>query len=88
MKENPHLSKIHFIGALFVSSAEQGKGIGAKLLTYIARKYPITTLAVYCKNERAVQFYLKNSFGIVKEQRNTDTGENEYIMQRQSQQKG
>ena len=69
-----------FIGGLFVSIDEQGKGIGKKLINHAKSNHKKLKLAVYKKNNRAVKFYEKMGFVIELEQLNTDTKEAEYIM--------
>lgn len=48
-----------FIGALFVSPNEQGKGIGSKLIEYANAKFNNLKLAVYKQNQKSVVLYLK-----------------------------
>lgn len=69
-----------YIGALFVSIACQGKGIGRKLIEYAKGTYDDLTLAVYKKNEKGVNFYRKVGFVVKHEQTNEETNEQEYIM--------
>ena len=47
-----------FIGALFVSPNEQGKGIGSKLIEYANAKFNNLKLAVYKQNQKSVDFYM------------------------------
>ncbi|MGO1043536.1 N-acetyltransferase [Clostridioides difficile] len=70
-----------FIGALFVSTNYQNLGIGSKLLDYAIKEYKNLSLAVYKDNKKAVVFYNKKGFNIVKEQVNEDSGFKEYIME-------
>lgn len=69
-----------FIGALFINSNYQNLGIGGKLLEYATKEYKNLSLAVYKDNKKAVVFYNKKGFNIVKEQINEDSGFKEYIM--------
>lgn len=48
-----------FIGALFVSPNEQGKGIGSKLIEYANAKFNNLKLAVYKQNQNRLIFILK-----------------------------
>jgi putative acetyltransferase len=68
------------IGALFVSSESQGKGIGGKLLDYCKNLYPHLDVAVYADNHSAIAFYQKHGFVLGMEQVNKDSGHNEVIM--------
>lgn len=70
-----------FIGALFINSNYQNLGIGGKLLDYATKGYKNLSLAVYKDNKKAVVFYNKKGFNIVKEQINEDSGFKEYIME-------
>lgn len=70
-----------FIGALFINSNYQNLGIGSKLLDYATKEYKNLSLAVYKDNKKAVVFYNKKGFNIVKEQINEDSGFKEYIME-------
>ncbi|MCC0680680.1 N-acetyltransferase [Clostridioides sp. ES-S-0005-03] len=70
-----------FIGALFISTNYQNLGIGSKLLDYALKEYKNLSLAVYKDNKKAVVFYIKKGFNIVKEQINEDSGFKEYIME-------
>ncbi|MCC0661621.1 N-acetyltransferase [Clostridioides sp. ZZV14-6154] len=70
-----------FIGALFISTNYQSLGIGSKLLDYVIKEYKNLSLAVYKDNKKAVVFYNKKGFNIVKEQVNEDSGFKEYLME-------
>ena len=70
-----------FIGALFIKPKYQNLGIGGKLLDYATKKYKSLSLAVYKDNKKAVVFYNKKGFNIVKEQVNEVSGFKEYIME-------
>lgn len=69
-----------FIGALFVDSKSQNKGIGKELITYVKDNYNNLSLAVYKENENAVNFYINQGFLINKEQINDDSSHIEFIM--------
>jgi putative acetyltransferase len=69
-----------FIGALFVSSDTQGKGVGGKLLDYCKNLYSNLDVAVYADNVQAINFYKKHDFVFAKEQMNKDSGHTELIM--------
>ena len=70
----------NFIGALFVHTKSQGRGIGKSLLEYVKNRYENIELAVYKDNKKAVEFYKKQGFKIIKEQENEDSGHLEYLM--------
>ena len=70
-----------FIGALFVDVKDKGLGIGSKLIDYTISKYGKLNLAVYKENVKGVKFYTHKGFKIIKEQKNEDSGFEEYIME-------
>lgn len=69
-----------FIGALFVDTNWQGKGIGNQLIEYVKEKYDNLTLTVYKENEKAVGFYNKVGFVVKDQQLNETTNKTEYVM--------
>lgn len=70
----------NYIAGIFVSNKMQSKGIGKKLLAYCKNNLDELTLDVYQKNERAVQFYLREGFVITEEKIDENTKEIEYEM--------
>ncbi|MCR1934791.1 N-acetyltransferase [Clostridium tepidum] len=70
-----------FVAGLFVASDFQSKGIGKLLLDYSKTKHNELSLCVYKKNERALQFYLREGFIISTEQIDENTGEIELAME-------
>lgn len=70
----------HYIEGIFVDACSQSNGIGMKLLDYIKVRKSALTLGVYRKNVRAVKFYLRENFAVLKEQIEENTGEVELIM--------
>lgn len=71
----------NFIGALFVDNNSQGNGIGKKLLDFAKEEYKSLSLAVYKENEKALKFYLREGFSIVKEQVNEYSKRLELMME-------
>lgn len=69
-----------YIAGLFVGSAFQGCGIGRELMSAAKERFSRLELSVYTRNEKAVKFYLKQDFQIIKEQTDSDTGQPEYVM--------
>lgn len=69
-----------FIGAIFVDTNCQGKGIGSKLIDYVIEIYNDLELAVYKDNENSVYFYKKVGFELLREELNKETNKIEYIM--------
>ena len=70
----------NFIGALFVDTHSQGKGVGKALIDYCKTQYEVLELAVYVENQRAVDFYKKQGFHVIAEQENEDSKAREYGM--------
>lgn len=70
----------HFLGALFVSSPRQSRGVGTRLLDYVkALRDPLDT-SVYKQNRRAVDFYLSRGFRVTGESVCRHTGCEEYTL--------
>ncbi len=69
-----------YIAGIFVKKEKQSMGIGRKLIQYCKSKYPELMLSVYAKNERAIAFYEREEFKIVKEEIDKTTNEKEYVM--------
>ncbi len=55
-----------YIAGIFVKENMQGKGIGKQLIDNCKQKYKKLTLHVYEKNTKAIEFYKKMGFKIVK----------------------
>lgn len=70
-----------YIAGIFVADKAQGKGIGSKLLAKAKQQKQQLSLAVYAKNERALNFYRRADFVVVKEQLDEATGQVEYQME-------
>ena len=68
------------IAGLFVQDTLQSKGIGKQLLDYVKKRKSCLTLHAYRKNQRAVQFYLREKFYIQSQETDSSTGEREYVM--------
>ena len=69
-----------YIGGIFVDANNQSKGIGKALLDYIKNQHKELNLQVYKKNSRAIDFYKRERFLVVKEQIDTNTNEKELVM--------
>lgn len=68
------------IAGLFVDENHQSLGIGTSLIDFIKQHHFTLTLAVYKKNEKALQFYSKRGFAVTEERIDTITGEKELLM--------
>jgi ribosomal protein S18 acetylase RimI-like enzyme len=69
-----------YIAGIFVNEDCQSHGIGKALLEYCKESHTKLFLHVYKKNIRAVNFYLRESFMVSKEQMDENTGETELVM--------
>ncbi|WP_085833731.1 N-acetyltransferase [Clostridium merdae] len=69
-----------FIAALFVDADNWNQGIGTKLIEWCQEKYTHLEVNVYKKSENTVHFYTKHGFTVEREQKNSDTGEQELFM--------
>lgn len=70
----------NYIAGIFINSNSQSKGIGKALLDYVKKDYSELMLQVYRKNIRAVRFYAREGFTVLKEQTDENTGEIEIVM--------
>ena len=69
-----------YIEGIFVSDEMQAQGIGKILLNYAKDKRNKLFLNVYCKNTRAVSFYRREGFEIQYSGLDEATGEKDYVM--------
>ena len=76
----------NYIAGIFVCSAVQSKGIGKQLLDYVKTVKSELSLNVYKKNTRAVQFYQRENFSVLRESVDENTNEAEYFMTWKSEQ--
>ncbi|AGA68224.1 putative P-loop ATPase fused to an acetyltransferase [Desulfitobacterium dichloroeliminans LMG P-21439] len=65
----------NYIGALFITPKEQGKGVGTKLIEQARREKGHLNVGVYSKNIDAGRFYKKNGFAYLSEEVQPETGE-------------
>lgn len=70
-----------YLAGIFVDGKYRSMGIGKSLLEHIKKIHPMFSLRVYQKNERAVDFYLREGLLVVSEGVDEDTAETEYTMQ-------
>lgn len=69
-----------YVAGIFVKTKFQSNGIGKNLLDYVKTKHNKLSLSVYKKNERAINFYLKENFSILREKIDNETNETEFFM--------
>ncbi|MEG0249320.1 MAG: GNAT family N-acetyltransferase [Peptostreptococcus sp.] len=70
-----------YIAGIFVSERYQSYGVGKKLLDYIKSRKNVLTLSVYKNNKRAVKFYTREKFTVVKEGIDDSNDEKELTME-------
>ena len=68
------------IAGVFVDKSHRSQGVGTSLIEFIKQHHFTLTLAVYKKNEKALQFYSKLGFAVTEERIDTRTGEKEVLM--------
>lgn len=69
-----------YIAGIFVDGNSRSRGIGKGLLDHVKQLHHALTLHVYEKNQRAVNFYLREGFLIQSVQTDETTGEPEFLM--------
>lgn len=69
-----------YIEGIFVSSEMQSRGIGKRLMDFVKTKKTELRLNVYQKNMRAIRFYQREGFKILREGMDEATGEKDYEM--------
>lgn len=70
----------NYLAGIFVDKKYRSKGIGKGLLDYVKKIYPAFSLNVYQKNQRAVDFYLRENLTIVSTGVDEDTAEADYTV--------
>ena len=69
-----------YIEGIFVSEEAQSRGIGKLLLNHAKGRKSALRLNVYQKNMRAIRFYQREGFKILREGMDEATGEKDYEM--------
>jgi len=70
----------NYIAGIFISKDNQSRGIGRQLLHHVKENHNELSLKVYEKNQRAVNFYLREGFLVAEKQEDRENGEVEYEM--------
>lgn len=70
----------NYLAGIFVDKKYRSMGIGKGLLDYVKKIYPAFSLNVYQKNQRAVDFYLRENLTIVSTGADEDTAEADYTV--------
>ena len=71
----------NYIAGIFADKAYRCQNVGHQLINYIKKDHKYLILSVYQKNQKAVNFYIKEKFKIIKEQIDLDTNEVELVME-------
>lgn len=69
-----------YIAGIFISKDYQSRGIGSQLINRVKENHNELSLKVYEKNNRAVDFYLREGFLVAEKQEDRENGEVEYEM--------
>ncbi|MEG1994122.1 MAG: N-acetyltransferase [Oscillospiraceae bacterium] len=69
-----------YIEGIFVAENHQSKGFGKQLLDYAKSIYQRLSLSVYKNNIKAISFYNREGFSIIKQQTDENTQQTEYEM--------
>jgi len=73
-----------FVAALFVEKSAHGQGVAQQLMAEVKRHYSSLLLEVYQQNLRAVAFYRKEDFCVIKETKHPGTKLPTWIMRWQN----
>lgn len=71
----------NYIAGIFVKEEFQNQGIGKKLIDFIKSKKENLFLNVYDKNIRTKKFYFSNDFKILKEIKDNEFKEKEFLLE-------
>lgn len=74
------INKGHIEG-IFVEEKYRNQGIGKELMAYCKNKYNKLTLEVYKKNTKAINFYEREQFKLIKEDIEAANNEVEILME-------
>ncbi|CCI82154.1 N-acetyltransferase [Lactobacillus hominis] len=70
----------NYIAGFFVDKDYRSFGVGHYLIKYVKQRHNELILNVYQKNFRAVNFYKRENFTVVSEQKDAETDEIEFLM--------
>lgn len=74
------LGEEDYLGALFVSADARGRGIGKALMFELQKNHSRLNLQVYSQNKKAIRFYHRCGFQILREGTDRPTGAGELMM--------
>lgn len=73
-----------YIAGIFVHQDFRSQGIGKQLLDFLKHTHTHLCLNVYDKNRKALQFYVREGFQIIREGMDAENHEKELFMQYQN----
>lgn len=69
-----------YLAGIFVDRHARSMGIGGQLIHYVQKIRRTLTLNVYRKNQRAMEFYLREEFSVLSEDIDEATGETDIVL--------
>mgnify|MGYP002575354626 CR=1 FL=1 len=69
-----------YLAGIFVDKHARSMGIGGQLIHYVQKIRRTLTLNVYRKNQRAIEFYLREGFSVLSEDIDEATGEADIVL--------
>lgn len=69
-----------YLAGIFVDRHARSIGIGGQLIHYVQKIRRTLTLNVYRKNQRAMEFYLREGFSVLSEDIDEATGETDIVL--------
>lgn len=69
-----------YLAGIFVDRHARSMGIGGQLIRYVQKIRRTLTLNVYRKNQRAMEFYLREGFSVLSEDIDKATGETDIVL--------
>lgn len=71
----------NYIAGIFVQQKKRSQGIGKQLLSFLKNIHSTLSLTVYEKNKKALKFYIREGFQVIREGIDSDNNEKEWFMQ-------
>lgn len=69
-----------YLAGIFVDRHARSMGIGGQLIHYVQKIRRTLTLNAYRKNQRAMEFYLREGFSVLSEDIDEATGETDIVL--------
>lgn len=69
-----------YLAGIFMDRHARSMGIGGQLIHYVQKIRRTLTLNVYRKNQRAMEFYLREGFSVLSEDIDEATGETDIVL--------